>query len=392
VAFIGGGGVASGIWTNHNEIVYTALGKGLFRVSADGGAPTRLLVLDPGDRSNDIAIVPTTGDILFTSAASGEPRIELLNAHIGAAVPVADDARLVALTTTGHLLFERDDVIMAAVFDAPEHRLGPAVPVLDGYARDSARETPQVAVSASGTLVYVAAAESAGNSTLEWVDVDGTLERVGDLPDVGGSMVDLSPDGRLAVVGTFEARPRVFVWDMVRQVPTGLDVEGVIPRWHPDGRHVAFSRGLQLLRIDVEDGSETVLAESDSDDIRSPSFSGDGDTVVFDSGDNILALLPGLAHSKTTQQDPEPVVLRWVGTTGHSWGAWVRPGAAVETGSTRPRALCNKEGLCQVNVFEGPEHVTHEIPVPEANRAGLAWAFLYQHDESPRIVVEAMRA
>ncbi len=262
-------GAASGIWRSNDEIVYTATGEGLFQVSADGGTPTRLLEGEPGDRSNDIAIVPNTGDILFTSASSGESRIELLNADTGEAVPVADDAILVALTTSGHLLFERDDVIMAAVFDATEHRLGPAVPVLDGYARDVGQDTAQVAVSASGTLAYVAAAESRDNPTLDWVDLDGTSTRVGELP-VGSSMIDLSPDGRLAVVGTFDVRPRVFVWDMVRQVPTGLEVEGFIPRWHPDGRHVAFSRGAQLLLVDVDDGSETVLAESESDAVRSP--------------------------------------------------------------------------------------------------------------------------
>ncbi len=90
--------------------------------------------------------------------------------------------------------------------------------------------------------------------------------------------------------------------------------------------------------------------------------------------------------------EAEPVVFRWVGTTAHAWGAWVTPGAAVEDWVEEAVALCAGEDLCEVNVFEGPEHVTHEIPVPEANRAGLKWVLRYRHDEAPRVVVEEVRA
>ena len=84
----------------------------------------------------------------------------------------------------------------------------------------------------------------------------------------------------------------------------------------------------------------------------------------------------------------EQVVFQPVGVTGHSWGAWVTPGAAVGDWVARARGLCAEEDLCEVRVFEGPELATHENPVPEANRAGLKWVFRYQHNETPRIVVE----
>ena len=90
--------------------------------------------------------------------------------------------------------------------------------------------------------------------------------------------------------------------------------------------------------------------------------------------------------------DPEPVVFRWVGTTAHAWGAWVTPGTAVEAWIEQAIPLCAGEDVCEINVFEGPEHATHEIPVPEANRAGLKWVLRYRRDETPRVVVEEMRA
>ena len=90
--------------------------------------------------------------------------------------------------------------------------------------------------------------------------------------------------------------------------------------------------------------------------------------------------------------EAEPVVLRWVGTTSHAWGAWVPAGATVEDWVEQAIALCTGDEICEVNVFEGPELVTHEIPVPEANRPGLKWVFLYRQDETPSVVVEEAHA
>ena len=101
---------------------------------------------------------------------------------------------------------------------------------------------------------------------------------------------------------------------------------------------------------------------------------------------------PAPAAQNRAAADPEPVVFRWVGTTAHAWGAWVTPGASVEDWVEQAIALCANEDVCEINVFEGPEHATHEIPVPEANRAGLKWALRYRRDATPRVVVEEVRA
>ena len=101
---------------------------------------------------------------------------------------------------------------------------------------------------------------------------------------------------------------------------------------------------------------------------------------------------PARAAQDRGAADAEPVVFRWVGTTAHAWGAWVTPGAAVEDWVEEAIALCAGEDLCEINVFDGPEHATHEIPVPEANRAGLKWVLRYQRGGTPRVVVEEVRS
>ena len=111
----------------------------------------------------------------------------------------------------------------------------------------------------------------------------------------------------------------------------------------------------------------------------------------------VLSLAAPVAEPASAAQDrgaagAEPVVFRWVGTTAHAWGAWVTPGAAVEDWVGQAIPLCAGEDLCEINVFEGPELATHEIPVPEANRAGLKWVLRYRRDETPPVVVEEVRA
>ncbi len=105
-----------------------------------------------------------------------------------------------------------------------------------------------------------------------------------------------------------------------------------------------------------------------------------------------MAAGPSAAAAQGRGAEGEPVFLRWVGTTSHAWGAWVPPGATVEDWVEQAIALCAGDEICEVNVFEGSELVTHEIPVPEANRAGLKWVLLYRQDETPRVVVEEAHA
>ena len=123
-----------------------------------------------------------------------------------------------------------------------------------------------------------------------------------------------------------------------------------------------------------------------------------GATVAGQAADRATAtaLERGFAGPAHAEQDraagAEPVVFRWVGTTAHAWGAWVTPGAAVEDWVEQAIPLCTGEDLCEINVFEGPEFATHEIPVPEANRAGLRWILRYRRGGTSRVVVEEVRA
>ena len=162
---------------------------------------------------------------------------------------------------------------------------------------------------------------------------------------------EYAPDGTLAVVGTDDTPGRVFLWDMVRNVPTGLDVRGVNPRWHPDGQHVALARGGNLLLLDVNDGSEVILVDGGG---YSHSFSGDGNTVVYtirgESGsDDIFALFPGdatpLAIVATDAEEHSPALSpngRWLAYVSHESGEMHVYIAAFPSGDGKRRVTTNE--------------------------------------------------
>ncbi len=88
---------------------------------------------------------------------------------------------------------------------------------------------------------------------------------------------------------------------------------------------------------------------------------------------------------------PSSVVFQPVGVTGHSWGAIVGVDVPVADWIAGARGLCGEEELCVINLFDNPALVTHESPVPAANRPALKWRFTLRHAETPRIVIEEMR-
>ena len=150
-----------GGWTSDGRIVLTKEGRLWLLSNTPGAAPTQLTTAEPGSTVIDFKPVPVPGTdaLLFASGrpeAQDTSRIDALRIDTMTRSTVVERAGSPTLTSTGHLLFLRDGVVMAARFDARTLTLtGEPSPVLrDVNVVRNRGVSAIMTVSDTGTLVY----------------------------------------------------------------------------------------------------------------------------------------------------------------------------------------------------------------------------------------------
>jgi serine/threonine-protein kinase len=159
--------------------------------------------------------------------------------------------------------------VFAAPFDLDRLEMtGQQVPVLEGVQASTGTGGAQIAVSTSGTLVYLAGGEISIEASMSWLDRGGrTTPLRASASD--WSNPSFSPDGRRVafdVVGAGGGAPDVWVYEWSRDTPTKLTFDpgpDVKPVWTPDGRRIVFTSGRSLYWRRA-DGSGDVQRLTDS--------------------------------------------------------------------------------------------------------------------------------
>ena len=275
-----------GSWSAKGIIVYAEFGS-LYSVQASGGPPTLLKRLDPaGDEvSLTWPLVLPDGEHLLYSVRS--TRADRTGTYFGS-LSSRDDLRLLPEwgeqraaydSGSGHLVFVRNQVVMAQRFNPVSGRLeGDTFPAVGTMVRRDA-----VSASDGGLLAF---GGGSSDVRLSWVDRSGreqlTLQGLGPLKNF-----ILSPDER-QVLADSAAPGNAGAWlvDLERSVPTRV-AEDVArqPHFSPDGTRMAFTaqrgptRGL-FIRPVHSDGSEELALQSDERKFVSD-WSDDGGYIVF---------------------------------------------------------------------------------------------------------------
>jgi eukaryotic-like serine/threonine-protein kinase len=175
------------------------------------------------------------------------------------------------------LLFARGETVFAAPFD--EKRCvttGAAVPVIE-HVWISSPGAASLAVSQTGTLVYVSKSDVRGR--LLRVDREGA-EKPLTLLSRDYANPRVSPDGRSIVV---EAESRLWLLDPGRGTMTrftfGPGTQSY-PVWTPDGRRVLFRSGPGLILSKATDGSTEETMKTEGSLLYPQAVSPDGETLV----------------------------------------------------------------------------------------------------------------
>jgi hypothetical protein len=247
-------GTSSGAtWGEDGTIVFaeSQSATGLQRVSAAGGDPAVLTKPDrgSGERAHMWPeFLPGGEAVLFTitsltdSAATLEnARIAVLDLQTGMAKTLIGPGSHPRYVPTGHIVYAVGGTLRAVAFDLEQRAVvGTPVPVREGL-MTTARGATDFAVSANGSLVYVAGGAGGGGLTVVSVDRQKRISPLPGVPEDSYRHVRLSPDGNRLALAT-ESDVSIYDLDRSSFSPLTTDrAQDSIPLWTPDGEHIVFT-------------------------------------------------------------------------------------------------------------------------------------------------------
>ena len=291
-----GGSVGAGLtWVSDKEIVFArgtySEGRGLWRVSADGGEPVQFSKFDSASNER-LQLSPLAVDngrlILYSStvASNADLTMGVVETATGKSTLLTglSGARAIGLVD-GLLLYVRNDgALMAAPFDAGRLRAGAPMQITDSIAVPASAWSTPIALSANGSLLY-----QKGGVTSQLVTVNNGTTRV--LLDSAQIYLHprLSPDGRrIAVEVQGAAGVEIWIADLVDHTSVRLTHGGFNnrPEWTPDGRQVLYASSTRkpadALWLQPADGSaEATMVAKDANPIREGMITPDGQSIVY---------------------------------------------------------------------------------------------------------------
>jgi Tol biopolymer transport system component len=238
-------------WAPDDTIIFATISPatGLQRVSAAGGEPT---VLTKPDRERGEfdhlwpEFLPGGEAVLFTITSQIDSienaQIAVLDLRTGTSKVLIRGGSHAHYLPTGHLVYGVTGTLRAVAFDLARREVtGTPAPVLDGVVttRPGAAD---VAVAASGSLVYVSGvAGGGGRQTVVSVDRQGRASPLPGLPLDAYRTVRVSPDGAWLAVATEDD---VWIYDFARATRSRLTThpaQDTSPLWTLDGQRIIFT-------------------------------------------------------------------------------------------------------------------------------------------------------
>ena len=190
---------AGNTWGPDDTIVFSGGNGPLLKVSASGGVPEALTIMEAGEAAHRSPhFLPGGKAVLFTVSHNPFENQEIVvqSLETGERKVLVESGRHPSYVNSGQLIYSQAGTLMAVRFDADRLEVsGPASSVIDDAMDSLLGFAPSYALSATGTIVYIPRTSQLDEYSLAWRGRDGTREPLDAFaPDSYGAPA-LSHDG-----------------------------------------------------------------------------------------------------------------------------------------------------------------------------------------------------
>jgi eukaryotic-like serine/threonine-protein kinase len=276
-------------WGNDGALLYSR-GDGIYRVSAQGGEPERVLAASPFFLVA-ARLLPGGAAILFSEMKGGGSdagRVRLLDLATQEVSTLVEDGSDARYVETGHLVYGHPNGALFAVpFDLERLEItGSPFPVLDEVRVIPNFGATAFTASRVGTVAYIRGPIAGTQRTLVMTDRTGGRD-VLPLPPGELWAPRFSPDGRKLA---YEQEQQIHIYDLVLGTNTRVTSSGGVnwlPVWSPGGDFVVFtsvregSDGRSLFRVPSSGEGEPGLLWREEGDLYPESWGSDGSQLVY---------------------------------------------------------------------------------------------------------------
>ena len=292
-----------GSWSTNGTILFSPqFTEALSQVAATGGTPTPVTELSDNFTTHRWPWFLPDGKHFLYLAANHSAATSANTAVFWASLDGKDNKLLFpsasnATYASGHLLYVRENTLMAQRFDGSSGQLqGDAIPLISDVQVDGTVWRATFAASENGTLIYQPGTAGAGMH-LTWFDRSGKELSV--LPGTDGFyQVELSPDDKKAAVTIGDPTGVIWIYDLVHNSRSRFSFGNgrySSAIWSRDGKQIAYLSGDNTSAFDRDivvkaaDGSgegRTLLNIGTSRSLQEglDDWSADGRYLMYDLG------------------------------------------------------------------------------------------------------------
>ncbi len=288
------GGWGGGSWGPDDSIVYTPYyTSGLHRIPAGGGAPEELT--RPDSERGELGHfwpqhLPGGDVVIFTpfSVPLSRSRIDAYDLESGTVKTLVEDGVWGRYAPTGHLVFVRDQTLMAVRLDLQKLEItGTPVPILDDIIPDIGQGDIPVTFASNGTLAYVPGAVMDPPRQLAWVDRNGNETLLSEARRYGHPRI--SPDGTRIAATIRDKSWDLWALELDRGTLSRLSFEPATQfgaLWTPNGDGILYGQDdppYNVYRRSADGTGEPELLVKTPVDNEPRSISPDGKLLIHSS-------------------------------------------------------------------------------------------------------------